>query len=110
MNKKLNIRNAALTFTAFSLFAAGLLSACQTAAPTAAPSEAPAEATVTGPLKIKIGVSPVPHGDIVNFVKENLAEAAGLEIEVIELMIMYCRTCRSMTSRLTSTSFNTCLT
>lgn len=84
MNKKLNIRNAALTFAAFSLFAAGLLSACQTAAPTAAPSEAPAEATVTGPLKIKIGVSPVPHGDIVNFVKENLAEAAGLEIEVIE--------------------------
>lgn len=84
MNKKLNIRNAALLFAVFSLIVTGLLSACQAASPTAVPSEAPAEAPAAEPLKIKVGVSPVPHGDIVNFVKENLAEGAGLEIEVIE--------------------------
>ncbi|MDR1633568.1 MAG: MetQ/NlpA family ABC transporter substrate-binding protein [Bifidobacteriaceae bacterium] len=33
---------------------------------------------------LKIGVSPVPHGDILRFVDENLAEAAGLDIEIVE--------------------------
>jgi D-methionine transport system substrate-binding protein len=36
------------------------------------------------PIKVKIGVSPVPHGDIIAFIKENLAESAGLDIEIIE--------------------------
>ncbi|MDR1442689.1 MAG: ABC transporter [Bifidobacteriaceae bacterium] len=34
--------------------------------------------------KLKIGASPVPHGDILAFVQENLAADAGLEIEVVE--------------------------
>jgi D-methionine transport system substrate-binding protein len=34
--------------------------------------------------KLTVGVSPVPHGDILRFVQENLAEDAGLEIEIVE--------------------------
>ncbi|MEU6712350.1 MetQ/NlpA family ABC transporter substrate-binding protein [Nonomuraea sp. NPDC046802] len=33
---------------------------------------------------LKVGVSPVPHGEILNFVKQNLAPAAGLKLEVVE--------------------------
>jgi len=56
--------------------------------------ESTAEATVTveataaadggAPIKLKVGVSPVPHGEILNFLKEKLAPAAGLDLEVIE--------------------------
>ncbi|AOS61559.1 MetQ/NlpA family ABC transporter substrate-binding protein [Actinoalloteichus hymeniacidonis] len=35
-----------------------------------------------GPLRV--GVSPVPHGEILNFINEELAEEAGLELEVVE--------------------------
>jgi D-methionine transport system substrate-binding protein len=34
--------------------------------------------------KLKVGVSPVPHGDILRFVQDNLASEAGLEIEVVD--------------------------
>ncbi|MFG1695454.1 MetQ/NlpA family ABC transporter substrate-binding protein [Nonomuraea sp. NPDC049309] len=33
---------------------------------------------------IKVGVNPVPHAEILNFVKDNLAPAAGLKLEVVE--------------------------
>lgn len=33
---------------------------------------------------LKVGVSPVPHAEILNYVKDNLAEKEGLELEVIE--------------------------
>ncbi|TMR91763.1 MetQ/NlpA family ABC transporter substrate-binding protein [Nonomuraea basaltis] len=33
---------------------------------------------------LKVGASPVPHAEILNFVKENLAPAAGLKLEVVE--------------------------
>ncbi|NUW34047.1 MetQ/NlpA family ABC transporter substrate-binding protein [Nonomuraea sp. SMC257] len=33
---------------------------------------------------IKVGASPVPHGEILNYVKDNLAPAAGLKLEVVE--------------------------
>lgn len=36
-----------------------------------------------GPLRV--GVSPVPHGDILTFIDENLAEEAGLELEIQEI-------------------------
>ncbi len=36
-----------------------------------------------GPLRV--GVSPVPHGDILAFIDENLAEEAGLELEIEEI-------------------------
>ncbi|MDR1294703.1 MAG: MetQ/NlpA family ABC transporter substrate-binding protein [Bifidobacteriaceae bacterium] len=31
---------------------------------------------------LKVGVNPVPHAEIVQFVKDNLAEAAGLDLEI----------------------------
>lgn len=33
---------------------------------------------------IKVGASPVPHADILRFVRDNLAEQAGLTIEIVE--------------------------
>lgn len=56
------------------------LSAC-TAAPTTAPAT---EAAGKELIKVKIGVSPTPHGDIIKYIKENLAEKAGLDIEIVE--------------------------
>ncbi|MDO5724160.1 MAG: MetQ/NlpA family ABC transporter substrate-binding protein [Flaviflexus sp.] len=35
-------------------------------------------------VHLKVGASPVPHADILNYISENLAEDAGLELEVIE--------------------------
>ncbi|WP_298415186.1 MetQ/NlpA family ABC transporter substrate-binding protein [Brevibacterium sp.] len=34
--------------------------------------------------KLNVGVSPVPHGDILKFVDDNLAEKAGLDLEITE--------------------------
>jgi D-methionine transport system substrate-binding protein len=85
-----------------------LLSACgaaQTPVATTAPTQAPAAAadtattetaaatapantteavTTTQVIKLKVGVSPVPHGEILKFVKDNLAAQAGLDIEIVE--------------------------
>ncbi|UBU17243.1 MetQ/NlpA family ABC transporter substrate-binding protein [Nonomuraea gerenzanensis] len=33
---------------------------------------------------LKVGASPVPHAEILNFVKDNLAPAAGIKLEVVE--------------------------
>jgi D-methionine transport system substrate-binding protein len=54
-----------------------VLSAC-------APATPQNTASTKAPLVIKIGVSPVPHGDIINYIKQNLAPAAGLDIQVTE--------------------------
>lgn len=34
---------------------------------------------------LRVGVSPVPHGDILTFIDENLAEEAGLDLEIVEI-------------------------
>lgn len=77
-----------------------LLSACSpaatptaTTAPTApVASEAPTAAAATEagvaptsePIHLTIGVSPVPHGDILKFIQENLAAQAGLDLKLVE--------------------------
>jgi D-methionine transport system substrate-binding protein len=33
---------------------------------------------------LKVGVSPVPHGEILTYIKDNLAEQAGLKLEIVE--------------------------
>lgn len=72
--------------------------AAATEAPAAAATEAPAateastaEATATSetsesaePLKVTVGAVAVPHGEILTFIKENLAAEAGLDIEIVE--------------------------
>lgn len=91
MKTNRNFKKTALVLIVLALISTSLLTACQSNPATPTPTEAvPAtstsatESAVTAPLKIRIGVSPVPHGDIVNFIKESLAPAVGLEIEVIE--------------------------
>ncbi|HSN95033.1 MAG TPA: MetQ/NlpA family ABC transporter substrate-binding protein [Anaerolineaceae bacterium] len=68
---------------ALLLVCLALLSACQTVPPTAAPV-APEAAKPAETLKVKIGVTPVPHAQIINFIKDNLAAKNNLELEVVE--------------------------
>ncbi|CAL9391929.1 Membrane lipoprotein TpN32 [Nocardiopsis dassonvillei] len=51
-----------------------------------APSEQAAESGGEGASEVlRVGVSPVPHGDILAFIDENLAEEAGLDLEIVEI-------------------------
>lgn len=70
-------RRAALALTA-ALTASITLAACGEE-DTAAGGGDSGEAKV-----LKVGVNPVPHGEILTFVKDELAADAGLEIEVVE--------------------------
>jgi D-methionine transport system substrate-binding protein len=49
------------------------------------PSEQASEPAEAGEGPLRVGVSPVPHGDILAFIDENLAEEAGLELEIEEI-------------------------
>jgi len=75
-----------LSFLAAFMILIFALSACATPAATeqTAATDAAGTKAAGDLIHIVIGVSPVPHGDIINFVKENLAPAAGLDIEVVE--------------------------
>lgn len=57
------------------------LAACSSAAPAASPSAEGSSAALT---TVKVGASPVPHAKILEFVKENLAPAAGLDLQIVE--------------------------
>ena len=56
------------------------LAACSTT-PAASPS---AEGSTAALTTVKVGASPVPHAKILEFVKENLAPAAGLDLQIVE--------------------------
>jgi len=59
-----------------------LLTACgasQSATPQSAATQAESADTV-----LRIGATPVPHAEILTYVKENLAPAAGLKLEIVE--------------------------
>ena len=70
-----------LTTVAASLAAALALTACGSNATPGTSSSAPAAGETT---KVVVGASPVPHAKILEFVKENLAKDAGLDIEIKE--------------------------
>ncbi|TYB59399.1 ABC transporter substrate-binding protein [Nonomuraea sp. PA05] len=59
------------------------LAACGTSQP-ATESTTGATAAEGADAVLKVGASPVPHAEILNFVKDNLAPAAGLKLEVVE--------------------------
>lgn len=63
-----------------------LLSACSSLATTTATEAAETTTQATGnePIKLKVGVSPVPHLEILQYIKDNLAAQAGLDIEIVE--------------------------
>ena len=66
------------SFVTLLLSAAVLLAGCKPS-----PESSPGgDANVVRTLKV--GVNPVPHAEILNFVKDNLAPAAGLKLEVVE--------------------------
>ncbi|MFI6481951.1 MetQ/NlpA family ABC transporter substrate-binding protein [Nonomuraea sp. NPDC050663] len=59
-----------------------LLAACgtsQSATPAGGSAGTPDASAV-----LKVGASPVPHGEILKFVKDNLAAKAGLNLEIVE--------------------------
>lgn len=86
-NKFLQIVSGLLFIVMF----ASLMTACAPAAQTSAPQPtAPAASNTSNPaasnsvIKIKVGVSPVPHGEIMKYVKDNLAAKEGLDITIVE--------------------------
>lgn len=66
-----------------SVVLAIVLTACASPAATTA---APTSSAQPGQelIKVKVGVSPTPHGDILKYIQANLAEKAGLDIEIVE--------------------------
>lgn len=58
----------------FSLILALLITACT-------PAQIQTESST---LKVKVGASPVPHAEILGYIRDNLAADAGLEIEIVE--------------------------
>ncbi|MFI6290251.1 MetQ/NlpA family ABC transporter substrate-binding protein [Nonomuraea sp. NPDC050790] len=59
-----------------------LLAACGTSQ--SATGSAAQPAAESADTVLKVGASPVPHGEILTFVKDNLAKQAGLNLEVVE--------------------------
>lgn len=88
MNKLNNSQIAVRLNRRFFLIAAGsfatstLFASCASSSQDSASSSASPEASPSAALKV--GVNPVPHGEILKFVKDNLAAAAGLNIEIVE--------------------------
>jgi D-methionine transport system substrate-binding protein len=41
-------------------------------------------ATAQEPVTVRVGATPVPHAEILQFIQDNLAEEAGIEIEIVE--------------------------
>jgi D-methionine transport system substrate-binding protein len=50
----------------------------------AATATTAATAASTDVIKIKVGVSPTPHGEILKYIKDNLAAKEGLDITIVE--------------------------
>lgn len=73
---------AAGSFTASTLFASCASSSPDGTTSNVSPSASPASSA--SPITLKIGASPVPHGEILRFVQDNLAEADGLTLDIIE--------------------------
>lgn len=52
--------------------------------PAAQQTENSAATTQSGSTTLKVGASPVPHAEILTFVRDNLAAEAGLSLEIVE--------------------------
>ncbi|MCP2332427.1 MetQ/NlpA family ABC transporter substrate-binding protein [Actinoalloteichus caeruleus] len=79
------MRHRSLTAVAIAAAAVTTLAACgnsETASDGGGDTDTQAPVTADGPLRV--GASVTPHAEILNFVQEELAADAGLEIEVVE--------------------------
>ena len=67
--------------------ALGAVALAATLAACGAPSETARNggADQEGLTTLRVGVNPVPHGEILRYVKENLAADAGLNLEIVEI-------------------------
>lgn len=75
-----NLNRRTLLTSAAGLAGIGLLSACVSNSP-----GTDGEKGESGPNSVlKVGASPVPHAEILQFVKDELAKDAGLDIEIVE--------------------------
>lgn len=63
-----------------TLFAVTACGSTGSTEPSAAPSLDPAN-----PVVVKVGASPVPHSQILEFIDENLAKDAGIDLEIQEI-------------------------
>jgi len=75
MRKKLTLAITGIA-TAFAL------TACGSSSPSA---DANATLDPANPVTIKVGASPVPQADILNYIDENLAKDAGIDLDVVEI-------------------------
>jgi len=71
---KTSLSSKLFNILAISLILVLVITACTS-------TQTPAENTS---LKVNIGASPVPHSEILAYVRDNLAAEAGLEIEIVE--------------------------
>ncbi|MGA5101259.1 MetQ/NlpA family ABC transporter substrate-binding protein [Streptomyces lavendulocolor] len=78
MRKNIKLTGAFATITALALG----LTACGTASDPSSSKDGSGKADASAPLVV--AASPTPHADILTFVKDNLAEKAGLKLEVKE--------------------------
>ncbi|HEY1013925.1 MAG TPA: MetQ/NlpA family ABC transporter substrate-binding protein [Herpetosiphonaceae bacterium] len=72
-----------LRFSLLAMILAALAACGGTASPAAETGTTPA-AGAPAALKLKVGASPVPHAEILNYIKDNLAAREGLTLEVVE--------------------------
>ncbi|MDR2257234.1 MAG: ABC transporter [Arthrobacter sp.] len=72
------------SFAAVAAAAALALSACGGGGSAASETSAPA-LDPANPVTVKVAASPVPHAQILNFVKENLTKDSGINLEVVEM-------------------------
>ncbi|GAA0821950.1 MetQ/NlpA family ABC transporter substrate-binding protein [Streptosporangium amethystogenes subsp. fukuiense] len=63
------------------LILAGTLAGC---GGTSTDTAQPADGTPKADAPLKVGVNPVPHGEVLKYVKDNLAAGAGLNLEIVE--------------------------
>ena len=68
--------------TSLAVASALMLSAC--GGDTTATTSSTVPPSASSPITVKVGASPVPHARILEFVKQNLAEDAGLDLQIIE--------------------------
>jgi D-methionine transport system substrate-binding protein len=73
------MRRAITATLAAATLTLGLAACGSDAGGDSAASDAPSLGTV-----LKVGVNPVPHGEILQYVKDNLAAQAGINIEIVE--------------------------
>ncbi|HEY9639447.1 MAG TPA: MetQ/NlpA family ABC transporter substrate-binding protein [Coleofasciculaceae cyanobacterium] len=75
---------AAGSFAVSTVFSSCTSSPSNDASSAKPSSSSPAVAQSGQSVTLKVGVSPVPHGEILKYVKDNLASAAGLNIDIVE--------------------------